>query len=344
MAMTAKSTIRKSVLATLAAATALTAIPATAFADPGQRQGQGREERGNGNGGQRSWGGGQPQQQQQPQRPVFQPRVEAGAGARVDAPRPNVQRPDFQRPAPWQGRGQADAAPRWGQQAGAQSPSAQTRDWNNARDNRQAQPGGQPSWRGPDNRGDNHGQFPGWRDTNRDGRNDGVNRNNGGHDWNRDGRVDNRDWHRDGRVDNHDWNRNDDRNRDGDRWRNDGWRNNRGGYTQNRDWRGNDYRRWDNDWRRDNRYNWSGWRNEHRDAFRGGYYYAPYRGYSYNRLSIGVFLGAPFYSDRYWIDDPWSYRLPPAYGPYRWVRYYDDVLLVDTFSGQVVDVIYDFFW
>ena len=32
------------------------------------------------------------------------------------------------------------------------------------------------------------------------------------------------------------------------------------------------------------------------------------------------------------------------YGPYRWVRYYDDVLLVDVYSGEVVDVIYDFFW
>ncbi|WP_409574764.1 RcnB family protein [Sphingopyxis sp. PET50] len=33
-----------------------------------------------------------------------------------------------------------------------------------------------------------------------------------------------------------------------------------------------------------------------------------------------------------------------AYGGYRWVRYYNDALLVDTYSGEVVDVIYDFFW
>ena len=26
------------------------------------------------------------------------------------------------------------------------------------------------------------------------------------------------------------------------------------------------------------------------------------------------------------------------------LRYYDDVLLVDTYSGEVVDVIYEFFW
>ncbi|WP_342449817.1 RcnB family protein [Sphingomonas jejuensis] len=36
--------------------------------------------------------------------------------------------------------------------------------------------------------------------------------------------------------------------------------------------------------------------------------------------------------------------MPPAYGSYRWVRYYDDALLVDVRSGYVVDVIYDFFW
>ena len=55
-------------------------------------------------------------------------------------------------------------------------------------------------------------------------------------------------------------------------------------------------------------------------------------------------LGSLFYSQRYWINDPWYYRLPPAYGDYRWVRYYDDALLVDVYSGRVVDVIYDFFW
>jgi len=36
--------------------------------------------------------------------------------------------------------------------------------------------------------------------------------------------------------------------------------------------------------------------------------------------------------------------LPPTYAPYQWVRYYDDVLLVDMATGEVVDTIYDFFW
>ena len=78
--------------------------------------------------------------------------------------------------------------------------------------------------------------------------------------------------------------------------------------------------------------------------FRLGAYYSPYRNYSYRRLSIGFFLDSLFYSNRYWINDPWRYRLPEVYGPYRWVRYYDDALLVDVYSGEVVDVIHDFFW
>ena len=105
------------------------------------------------------------------------------------------------------------------------------------------------------------------------------------------------------------------------------------------------HNRWDhNNWRRDNRYNWSGYRNQHRDLYRAGRYYSPYNNYSYSRLSIGFFLNRGFYGQNYWINDPYQYRLPEVYGPYRWVRYYDDVLLVDIYSGEVVDVIHNFFW
>ena len=105
-----------------------------------------------------------------------------------------------------------------------------------------------------------------------------------------------------------------------------------------------DYRRWNRGWRNDNRYNWRRYRAQNRRAYHLGRYYAPYRNYSYRRLSIGFRLDSLFFGNRYWINDPWSYRLPQVYGPYRWVRYYDDVLLVNTYTGEVVDVIYDFFW
>ena len=105
-----------------------------------------------------------------------------------------------------------------------------------------------------------------------------------------------------------------------------------------------DHRRWDRNWRHDRRYDWRDYRYSNRDLYRWGRYHSPYRNHRYSRLSIGIQLGSPFYSDRYWISDPWQYRLPHAYPGTRWVRYYDDVLLVDMYTGEVIDVIYDFFW
>jgi hypothetical protein len=122
-------------------------------------------------------------------------------------------------------------------------------------------------------------------------------------------------------------------------WHNGSWRSNRHHYYNNGHWH-----RWDRNWRHDRRYDWHGWRSRHNDWFRLDYYYAPYRNYSYRRLSIGYFLDSLFFSERYWLEDPWQYRLPEVYGPYRWIRYYDDVLLVNIYTGEVVDVIHDFFW
>lgn len=103
-------------------------------------------------------------------------------------------------------------------------------------------------------------------------------------------------------------------------------------------------RRWSGDWRRDDRYDWRRHRSRYSSLFRLGRYYDPYR-YGYRRFSIGLFLGSGYYQNsNYWLSDPWQYRLPQAYGPYRWVRYYNDALLVDLYSGEVVDVIYGFFW
>lgn len=108
------------------------------------------------------------------------------------------------------------------------------------------------------------------------------------------------------------------------------------------------YRAWSpqfrESWRGDARYNWRDWRDSHRDAYHLGRYYAPYGGAYYSRLSVGFVLDPAFYGSSYTIYDPWTYHLPPAWAPYHWVRYYDDALLVDTYTGQVVDVLYDFFW
>jgi hypothetical protein len=114
-----------------------------------------------------------------------------------------------------------------------------------------------------------------------------------------------------------------------------------------RDWRNDrreDRREWNRSWRNDNRYDWQRYRYANRNIFRPGRYYSPYNNYGYSRFSIGLRLGSGYYSNRYWINDPWAYRLPPAYAGTRWIRYYNDVLLVDMYSGEVIDVIYDFFW
>ena len=110
-----------------------------------------------------------------------------------------------------------------------------------------------------------------------------------------------------------------------------------------RRWSGNNKRRWSSDWRRDHRYDWRSYRNRYSSLYRLGRYYDPY-GWNYRRFSTGYNLWPSYYGSSFWLNDPWQYRLPPAYGPYRWVRYYDDALLVNIYTGQVADVIYHFFW
>jgi hypothetical protein len=177
-------------------------------------------------------------------------------------------------------------------------------------------------------------------------------RNWSNNDPNRNGVNGNRNWNAQSR----DWN---DRNRNpqvngqysagrqdwGDRSGGRDWRYQPSQRLNDRDrWDG--FRRWDNkDWRRDTRYNWQDYRRSHGSLYRLPSYYAPSGWYGgYSRFSIGIFLNNILFGSNYWINDPFSYRLPPAYGPLRWVRYYDDALLVDVRDGYVVDVIHDFFW
>jgi hypothetical protein len=100
---------------------------------------------------------------------------------------------------------------------------------------------------------------------------------------------------------------------------------------------------WNTDWRHNHRYDWWSWRRTHHSFFHLGLYYDPF-GWRYQPYSIGWRLWPAYYSSRYWISDPWYYRLPYAPPGYRWIRYYDDLILVDTWDGQVIDVIYNFFW
>jgi Ni/Co efflux regulator RcnB len=57
-----------------------------------------------------------------------------------------------------------------------------------------------------------------------------------------------------------------------------------------------------------------------------------------------VRIAPTYYGQRYWISDPWRYRLPAAGRYQRWIRHYNDVVLIDYRRGIVIDVIRGFYW
>ncbi|WP_033922584.1 RcnB family protein [Sphingomonas sp. 37zxx] len=89
------------------------------------------------------------------------------------------------------------------------------------------------------------------------------------------------------------------------------------------------------------RNDWRAYRNTHRNLYAGGNWRAPFR---YNQFRPGVRIAPAYYGQRYLINDPWRYRLPPVRGNQRWVRHYNDVVLVDQRRGIVVDVIRGFYF
>ena len=100
---------------------------------------------------------------------------------------------------------------------------------------------------------------------------------------------------------------------------------------------------WNRNWRNNRQYDWSSWRQRNRSVFRLHPYRDPY-GWGYRLFSIGWRLWPQYYASSYWIEDPSMYRLPPAPPGTRWIRYYNDALLVDMWTGEVIDAIPNFFW
>jgi Ni/Co efflux regulator RcnB len=105
----------------------------------------------------------------------------------------------------------------------------------------------------------------------------------------------------------------------------------------------NGLQQWSTTWRSDRRYDWRNHRNRYGSLFNFGFYHDPF-GWGYRPFAIGWRMWPSYYSRSYWLNDPWQYRLPYAPPGYRWIRYYDDAILVDTWDGRVVDVIHHFFW
>lgn len=314
--------MRKSLLAAIMAASAL--IPAAAMA----QEGADRPHRGDGQG----------QREGRPQRPAL-------VG---DEGRPQWRRPEGQ-PAPQAPVARPPEPQRQPQPQAQPAPQAQPQAprWfdRSDRGDRPDGQGGRPNFR--PGRGDDRGvQVPGVPPQQPQGRPlDGRPEYGGGP---RGGRPDFDDGAR-GRDPRADGRGNDGRGNDGrgGDWRDRDHRSNTGYNGYNGGWNGNGNanRNWNRDWRRDNRYNYNYYRNRNRNVYHLPRYYAPPGwGYGYRRFSIGFTLSAFLFDQDYWIDDAAYYRLPPAYGPYRWVRYYNDALLVDIRTGYVVDTVYDIFW
>jgi Ni/Co efflux regulator RcnB len=97
------------------------------------------------------------------------------------------------------------------------------------------------------------------------------------------------------------------------------------------------------DARQERREDWRDYREAHRDVYRRPVYVGP-RGYGYRPVTIGFRFAPEYYSARYYISDPWRYRLAPATGYNRWIQYGRDVILVNTRTGRVIEINRDFFW
>jgi Ni/Co efflux regulator RcnB len=77
--------------------------------------------------------------------------------------------------------------------------------------------------------------------------------------------------------------------------------------------------------------------------FRIGGYRAPH-GYYSRAWAFGDFLPRGWYGQDYWLDDFLDYDLPYPPPGFEWVRVGDDAVLVDQYSGQVVQVVRGIFW
>ena len=121
-----------------------------------------------------------------------------------------------------------------------------------------------------------------------------------------------------------------------------------GRFDRNRgDWQNNDWRQpQGNTWRNDRvRTDFSRFRRNlfAPKRFRVGAYHGP-RNYNYRRWSYGERLPFVFLARSYWLTNSLFYGLfapPPGL---IWVRYGSDALLVDQYTGEIVQVRYNVFY
>lgn len=95
--------------------------------------------------------------------------------------------------------------------------------------------------------------------------------------------------------------------------------------------------------RRERREDWRGYRQAHPNDFRRPGYAGP-RGFRYRPVTAGYRFTPEYYGRNYWVNDWQRYRLAAPLGYQRYVRYGNDVVLVDIRSGRVASVFNGFFY
>ncbi|HJQ16313.1 MAG TPA: RcnB family protein [Allosphingosinicella sp.] len=85
-------------------------------------------------------------------------------------------------------------------------------------------------------------------------------------------------------------------------------------------------------------------RDDRRDRRRHIAYASPYRGWRYRPVTVGYQLRPAFYGSRYYISDFGRYNVRAPGRWQRWIRYGDDLLLVNVRTGRVLEVIRNRYW
>jgi len=91
------------------------------------------------------------------------------------------------------------------------------------------------------------------------------------------------------------------------------------------------------------REDWMDYRKAHPEAFKIGAYVGP-DGYVYEPRAVGYVFAPDYLTEKYWLNDYATYHLgaPPA--GQRYIRYGNDVALIDIATGKVISVYSPFFY
>jgi len=135
-------------------------------------------------------------------------------------------------------------------------------------------------------------------------------------------------------------------NNNGGNWQNKGPQNNQ---AHNAGPRNNGGQKNHNNWQQNRNTNahadYNRFRRNFRSAqrFRVARYRAP-ASYNYRRWSYGQYLPFEYRANNFWLANALVYGLFQAPPGLVWVRYGDDALLIDRYTGEIVQVRYDIFY